>query len=118
MSRGDLSQRVTVTSRMRSDCSASLQRNGRFVGPKGHGIIGVNKNLERKVRERTEELERSNQALQNAYLELQNAQEHLIPVREDGLPGPSWWPACAWRQESAGILFTVTPAFWRTTRPA
>jgi len=79
MSRGDLSQRVTVTSKDEVGLlGGAFNEMAASLAQRDMELLELNKNLERKVRERTEELERSNQALQNAYLELQNAQEHLI----------------------------------------
>ncbi len=54
----------------------------RAISMREHQLQELNRNLEQMVRERTLELEKSNEALKKAYLELQNAQEHLIQTEK------------------------------------
>lgn len=79
MSEGHLDQRVRINS---SDevglLGQAFNEMASSIALRDEKLLELNKNLEQKVKVRTEQLERSNEALQNAYLELQNTQEHLI----------------------------------------
>ncbi|MBM3789459.1 MAG: HAMP domain-containing protein [Acidobacteria bacterium] len=79
MAEGNLSQRVEIKS---SDevgvLGAAFNDMARALSAREEQLQELNKNLEGIVRQRTQELEKSNEALRRAYMELQNAQEQLI----------------------------------------
>ena len=83
MAQGDLGQRVLIRS---SDevgiLGAAFNDMARALSAREQQLQELNKNLESMVRQRTLELEQSNEALTKAYLELQSAQEQLIQTEK------------------------------------
>ncbi len=83
MAEGHLDQRVQIRS---SDevgvLGATFNDMARALSAREEQLRELNKNLEAMVRQRTLELEKSNEALRNAYVELQNAQEQLIQTEK------------------------------------
>ena len=79
IAQGNLSQRVLIRS---SDevgaLGATFNDMARALETRETQLQELNRNLEDIVRQRTEELESSHEALKKAYLDLQNAQEQLV----------------------------------------
>lgn len=79
IARGDLSQRVAVDSQDEIGALArAFNQMAEALEQRNRELLDLNQTLEQKVRERTAELERSNQQLKSAYLELRSTQEQLI----------------------------------------
>ncbi|PYV08198.1 MAG: hypothetical protein DMG07_26485, partial [Acidobacteria bacterium] len=83
IAKGDLDRRVPVTS---SDevgtLGATFNEMARALSAREEELQELNKNLEDMVRQRTRELESSHEALKQAYLDLQNAQEQLVQTEK------------------------------------
>lgn len=79
IARGDLSQRVAVDSQDEIGALArAFNQMAEALEQRNRELLDLNQTLEQKVIERTAELERSNQHLKSAYLELRSTQEQLI----------------------------------------
>ncbi len=83
IAQGNLNDRVQVRS---SDevgiLAATFNDMARALSAREQELQELNKNLERMVRERTNELENSHEALKKAYVDLQNAQEQLVQTEK------------------------------------
>jgi len=79
IAQGNFGQRVAIRS---SDevgiLGATFNDMARSLSAREDELQNLNKNLEDIVRQRTRELENSNEALKKAYLDLQNTQEQLV----------------------------------------
>jgi signal transduction histidine kinase len=79
IAQGNLAQRVAIRS---SDevgiLGATFNDMARSLSAREDELQNLNKNLENMVRQRTSELENSNEALKKAYLDLQSTQEQLV----------------------------------------
>jgi signal transduction histidine kinase len=83
MAQGNLSQRVQIRSADEVGVlGAAFNDMARAISTREEQLQELNKNLEQMVRQRTQELEKSNEALRRAYLELQNAQEQLVQTEK------------------------------------
>lgn len=83
MAQGNLGQRVQIRSADEVGALGSAFNDmARAISMREEQLQELNRNLERMVRERTLELEKSNEALKRAYLELQNAQEQLVQTEK------------------------------------
>ncbi len=79
IAQGHLDQRVKVQSWDEVGILASTFNDmARALETREHQLQELNRNLERMVRQRTFELEKSHDALKQAYVELQNTQEQLV----------------------------------------
>ncbi len=83
IAQGNLSQRVLIRS---SDEVGTLGTTfndmARSLEAREDQLQELNRNLEDMVRQRTNELERSHEALKKAYLDLQNTQEQLVQTEK------------------------------------
>jgi signal transduction histidine kinase len=83
IAQGNLSQRVSVRS---SDeigvLGSTFNDMARALETRENQLQELNKNLEKIVRQRTMELEKSHDALKQAYVDLQNAQEQLVQTEK------------------------------------
>ncbi|NWG13595.1 MAG: HAMP domain-containing protein [Acidobacteria bacterium] len=80
---GDFNERVLVRSADEVGVLGSTFNDmARALSAREEQLQELNKNLEEMVRQRTLELEQSNAALRQAYLELQNAQEQLVQTEK------------------------------------
>ncbi|HYK87363.1 MAG TPA: HAMP domain-containing protein, partial [Acidobacteriota bacterium] len=83
IAQGNLNERVQVRS---SDevgiLGATFNDMARALSAREQELQELNKNLERMVRERTNELENSHEALKKAYVDLQNTQEQLVQTEK------------------------------------
>ena len=79
IAQGKLDQRVLIRS---SDevgiLGSTFNDMARALEGRENQLQELNRNLEKMVRQRTEELESSHEALKKAYLDLQNTQEQLV----------------------------------------
>ena len=79
IAKGNLDQRVQIRS---SDevgvLGATFNDMARSLATREDQLQELNRNLESMVRQRTQELESSHEALKKAYLDLQNTQEQLV----------------------------------------
>ncbi len=83
IAQGNFNQRVPVHSTDEIGILGSnFNEMARALSAREIQLQELNKNLENMVRQRTMELEKSNEALKKAYVELQNAQEHLIQTEK------------------------------------
>ena len=79
IAQGNLNERVLVqTSDEVGILGATFNDMARALSAREKELQELNKNLEKMVRERTNELENSHEALKRAYVDLQNAQEQLV----------------------------------------
>ncbi len=83
IAQGNLAERVQVRS---SDevgiLGATFNDMARALSAREDELQELNKNLEMMVRQRTNELENSHEALKKAYVDLQNAQEQLVQTEK------------------------------------
>jgi signal transduction histidine kinase len=83
IAKGNLSQRVLVCS---SDevgiLGSTFNDMARSLEARESELQELNRNLENMVRQRTQELESSHDALKKAYLDLQNTQEQLVQTEK------------------------------------
>jgi len=83
IAQGDLTQRVAIRS---SDevgmLGATFNDMARALDARETQLQELNRNLEDMVRQRTQELESSHDALKKAYLDLQNTQEQLVQTEK------------------------------------
>ena len=83
IAQGNLSQRVLIRS---SDevgiLGTTFNDMARSLEAREDQLQELNRNLEDMVRQRTNELERSHEALKKAYLDLQNTQEQLVQTEK------------------------------------
>ncbi len=83
IAQGKLSQRVEIRS---SDevgtLGATFNDMARALEARENQLQELNRNLENMVRQRTQELERSHEALKKAYLDLQSTQEQLVQTEK------------------------------------
>ncbi len=83
IAQGNLNERVQVRS---SDevgiLGATFNDMARALSAREQELQELNRNLERMVRERTNELENSHEALKKAYVDLQNTQEQLVQTEK------------------------------------
>jgi signal transduction histidine kinase len=83
IAKGNFNERVRVRSADEVGILGSTFNDmARALAAREEQLQDLNKNLENMVRERTLELEKSNEALKKAYLELQNTQEQLIQTEK------------------------------------
>ena len=83
IAQGDFHERVPVRSADEVGILGSTFNDmARALSAREEQLQNLNKNLEEMVRQRTMQLEKSNEALQNAYLQLQNTQEQLIQTEK------------------------------------
>ncbi len=83
IAQGNLDQRVQIRS---SDevgvLGTTFNDMARALAAREEQLQELNRNLENMVRQRTNELESSHEALKEAYLELQNTQEQLVQTEK------------------------------------
>jgi signal transduction histidine kinase len=83
IAQGDLNQRVAIRS---SDevgmLGATFNDMARALEARENQLQELNRNLENMVRQRTQELESSHDALKKAYLDLQSTQEQLVQTEK------------------------------------
>jgi len=83
IAQGDLNQRVAIHS---SDevgmLGSTFNDMARSLEARETQLQELNRNLENMVRQRTQELESSHDALKKAYLDLQNTQEQLVQTEK------------------------------------
>ncbi len=83
IAQGNLSQRVAVHSWDEVGVLGSTFNDmARALETRERQLQELNKNLERIVRQRTMELEKSHDALKQAYVDLQNTQEQLVQTEK------------------------------------
>lgn len=83
IAQGNLNERVQVrTSDEVGFLGATFNDMARALSAREEELQELNKNLERMVRQRTNELENSHEALKKAYVDLQNAQEQLVQTEK------------------------------------
>jgi two-component system NtrC family sensor kinase len=79
ISKGNLEQHVKVRSKDEiGELAIAFNQMSENLSTSSRTIMELNRNLERKVLERTHELESSNQELKNAYAELRSAQNQVV----------------------------------------
>jgi signal transduction histidine kinase len=79
IARGQFSERVQIrTSDEVGVLGATFNEMARALAAREEQLQELNKNLENMVRQRTQELENSHEALKKAYLDLQSTQEQLV----------------------------------------
>ncbi len=83
IAQGNLNDRVQVRSADEVGIlAATFNDMARALSAREQELQELNKNLERMVRERTNELENSHEALKKAYVDLQNTQEQLVQTEK------------------------------------
>ena len=83
IAQGSLNQRVQVhTWDEVGVLGSTFNDMARALEAREHQLQELNKNLERMVRQRTFELEKSHDALKQAYLDLQSTQEQLVQTEK------------------------------------
>jgi signal transduction histidine kinase len=83
IAQGNLSERVKVrTSDEVGILGSTFNDMAQALSERETELQELNKNLELMVRERTNELENSHEALKRAYLDLQNTQEQLVQTEK------------------------------------
>jgi len=83
IARGDFGERPDIRSSDEIGLLASaFNEMSRALSSREAQILEMTRNLETMVRERTQELEDSNEALKRAYLDLQKAQEQLVQTEK------------------------------------
>jgi len=83
IAKGDYGQRLEIRSSDELGLLASaFNEMSRALSSREEQIQGMTRNLESMVKKRTQELENSNKALRNAYLDLQKAQEQLVQTEK------------------------------------
>ncbi len=83
IAQGKFNERVRVRSADEVGVLGSTFNDmARALSAREEQLQDLNKNLEEMVRQRTLELEKSNEALRQAYLELQNTQEQLVQTEK------------------------------------
>jgi len=103
---GDFSQRVVVSgSDEIGELAKTFNHMARSLEDRSQALIDLNKRLEEKVRERTSELEQSNQQLQKAYEDLKETQVQLVQS-EKMASLDSWSPASRTRSRTRSTSFT------------
>ena len=76
---GDLEQRVQVVSKDEiGELAATFNEMAHSLQDRSQALIELNKSLEKKVRERTNELERTGKEVHEAYQELKDTQVQLV----------------------------------------
>ena len=83
IAKGNFNERVRVRSADEVGILGSTFNDmARALSAREEQLQDLNKNLEDMVRDRTLELEKSNEALKRAYLDLQNTQEQLVQTEK------------------------------------
>jgi signal transduction histidine kinase len=83
IAKGNFNERVRVRSADEVGILGSTFNDmARALAVREEQLQDLNKNLEKMVRDRTLELEKSNEALKKAYLDLQNTQEQLVQTEK------------------------------------
>jgi len=83
IARGNFNEQVPIRSSDELGVLAStFNKMARALSARELQLQELNRNLESMVRDRTVELENSNEALKRAYLDLQNAQEQLVQTEK------------------------------------